>query len=103
MWPGAPALSAQQLLDRIVARVGNTVITQTDVEAALALGVVEVPAGEDRLAAGTRLMVDRHLLLAEVARFPPAEPAAADIDALVARMRATAGDRYDAIVANTGV
>jgi hypothetical protein len=95
--------AAQQLLDRIVARVGATVITQTDVEAALALGIVEPRPGEDRTAAGTRQLIDRQLLLAEVARFPPMEPSAADVDALVARMRTRAGADFAALVKRTGL
>ena len=92
-----------QLLDRVVARVGATVITQTDVEAALALGIVEAVSGEDRLASGTRQMADRQLLLAEVARFPPMEPSAADVDALVARMRSRAGAGFESIMKRTGL
>lgn len=94
---------AQQLLDRIVARVGATVITQTDVDAALALGVVEAAAGADRQDSATLQLVDRHLLLAEVGRFPPLEPPAADVDAVVARMRAHAGAQFSAIVERTGL
>ena len=101
MWLAAAA--GQQLLDRIVARVGATVITHTDVEAAFALGVIDVAPGEDRMGAGTRQLVDRHLLLAEVARFPPAEPAPDEVEALVARMRAHAGDGFAALVKRTGV
>jgi len=94
---------AQQLLDRIVARVGATAITQTDVEAALALGIVESRPGEERLAAGIRQLIDRQLLLAEVARFPPMEPPAADVDAVVARMRTRAGADFAAVVKRTGL
>ena len=94
--------SAQQLLDRIVARVGGVVITQTDVEAALALAIAEPGSGEDRLASGTRQMIDRQLLLAEVARFPPMEPSAADVDALVARMRSRAGGEFESVMKRTG-
>jgi hypothetical protein len=93
----------QQLLDRIVARVGGGVITQTDVEAALAFGVVDAAPGEDRMASGTRALVDRHLLLAEVSRFPPVEPPAAEIDALVARMRTAAGDQLAPLMKRTGL
>jgi hypothetical protein len=100
----APALgSPPQLLDRIVARVGGTVITQTDVEAALALGVVAAAPGEDRLASATRELVDRRLLLTEVGRFPPVEPPAPDVDALVTRMRAHAGDQLASIMKRTGL
>lgn len=93
---------AQQLLDRIVARVGATVITQTDVEAALALGIAAPRPGDDRMAAGTQQLIDRQLLLAEVARFPPLEPPAADVDALVARMRTRAGTDFAAVMKRTG-
>lgn len=97
------AIFAQQLLDRIVARVGGAVITQTDVEAALALGVVDAEQGADRLAAATQALIDRHLLLAEVSRFPPVEPPAADVDAEVARMRLHAGPGLPALVERTGL
>jgi hypothetical protein len=95
-------VSGQQLLDRIVARVGATVITQTDVEGGLVLGIIDAQPGEDRLASGTRQLIDRQLLLAEVARFPPAEPSPADIAALVARMRSRAGSDFDAAMKRTG-
>src|SRR5690606_19182022 len=70
---------------------------------ALALGVVEPGPGADRLAAGTQALVDRHLLLAEVSRFPPVEPPAAEVDALVARMRQHAGPGLPALVERTGL
>ena len=37
-------VEAQQLLDRVVARIGTTAITQTDVDAALAFGIVDTQA-----------------------------------------------------------
>ena len=95
--------SAQQLLDRVVARVGGVAITQTDVEAAIGLGIIDVPAGADRIAAGTKQLVDRQLLLTEVARFPPPEPPAPAIDNLVAKTKAHAGAGYQALVQRTGV
>jgi hypothetical protein len=98
-----PALHAQQLLDRVVARVAGITITQTDVEAALALGVVEAEPGPDRMAAGIRQMIDRRLLLIEVARFPPPEPPEAAIAELAGRMRSRAGASDDALVTRTGV
>ena len=96
-------LDAQQLLDRVVARVGGTAITETDVRAALALGLVEARPGEDPIASGTRQLIDRRLLLAEVARFPPSAPPESEIDALVATMRAHAGNEYEALLRRTGL
>ena len=67
-------LHAQQLLDRVVARVDGAPITLTDVQAALGLGLIQVPAGSDPVDTGTQQMIDRQLELAEVQRFPPPEP-----------------------------
>ena len=99
----APRLEASQLLDSVVARVGGVAITRTDVEAALALGAIEVPAGQDRMAGGTKAMIDRRLLIAEVSRFPPAEPPEAAVRERVAAMKARAGAGYDSLVRRTGL
>jgi hypothetical protein len=98
-----PPLHGQQLLDRVVARVSGVAITQSDVDAALALGVVEAEPGQDPFASGARQLVDRQLLLAEVARCPPPEPSAAQIAEGVARMRARAGASFADVVKRTGV
>ncbi len=92
---------AQQLLDRVVARVGTSPITQTDVEAAVAFGVVEQQDAEGRDA--LKQLIDRRLILAEVERFPPPDPAEASIMELVAKMRATAGANAAAVMKRTGV
>lgn len=89
---------AQQLLDRVVARVGTTAITQTDVEAALAFGVLDPKAGDP-----VKLMIDRRLMLAEVNRFPPPEPDMRAIQALMTTMKATAGPDVSVVMKRTGV
>jgi hypothetical protein len=85
----------QVLLDRIVASVDGVAITQSDLNAAIALGVIAEPT-LDRL-------IERQLVLAEVARFAPPEPAAAAIDTEVAAMTARAGGRLAAVMDATGV
>ena len=97
----APA-EASQLLDRVVARVGPTAITQSDVDAALGLGIVEVPGGQDR-DAGAQQLIDRQLLLTEVSRFPPAEPSETAIAELAGRMMTRAGTGFDALSKRTGI
>jgi len=92
------ALRAQQLLDRVVARVGTTAVTQTDVDAALAFGIVNTQTGEP-----VKQMIDRKLMLAEVEKFRPPEPAEAAIAELVAKMKATAGAQTGAVMKSTGV
>ena len=95
-------LGAQQLLDRVVARVNGQVITLTDVKAAVALGVVEVPAGGGDTVAIERL-IDRQLVLAEVARFAPPEPAAADVARETAALTARVDSRLAALMESTGI
>ena len=92
----------QELLDRIVARVNGEVVTLTDVKAAMALGVVEVPVGAGEAVAMERL-IDRQLALAEVARLAPVEPAAADVARETAVLTARVGARLAAVMASTGV
>lgn len=104
VWLGRlPPLSAQQLLDRVVARVNGTPIMLTDVNAALGLGLVQLAAGEDPQAAATRQLIERQLILAEVARFAPPEPDAAAIEREAAALRARAGARLDMLMQSTGV
>ena len=45
----AGTANAQQLIDRVLARVGPTAVTMTDVRIALELGLVQV-SGDDRQA-----------------------------------------------------
>jgi len=94
--------AAQQLIDRVVARVDGTPITLTDVRAALGLGVVVVPAGSAATDAALQRLIDRQLILAEVQRFPPPEPAAAALDREVARLESTAGAGLPALMEATG-
>jgi hypothetical protein len=76
-----------EIIDRVLAILPGQIITLTDVEAALELGLVEAPAGGERLAAGLSAVIDRVLMLNEVRRVSPPEPSAAAIDARVDRIR----------------
>ena len=96
-------VSAQQLLDRVVARVNNVPITLTDVDAALGLGVATVSGAEDARTAATRQLIERQLILAEVARFAPPEPDAAAIEREMAEMKQRAGARFEALMQSTGL
>jgi len=95
-------LTAQQLLDRVLARVDGIPITLTDVQAAIGLGIIQVGSG-DAIADGTQQMIDRQLELAEVQRFPPPEPAADAITLEAARLKMIAGTRLPALIESTGL
>jgi hypothetical protein len=99
---GAP-IHAQQLIDRVLARVGTGAVTMTDVRAALELGLVEAPPGEDRQAVALRRTIERRLVLDEVARFAPPEPAREAVAKEVAAMKARAGSGFEALVLATGL
>ncbi len=100
-----PSAAIAQLLDRVVARVGGNAITLTDVQAAVALGVVDVGSavGEEAERAAVARTVERRLLLVEVGRFPPADPADAAVASLVTTMKERAGTRYEGLLRSTGL
>jgi hypothetical protein len=92
---------AQQPLDRVLVRIGTTPITLSDVKAAVGLGLVAASSPDDP--AALTQVVDRQLMLMEVTRFPPAEPAAAAIDQQLNAMRKHAGSALPDLLASTGV
>jgi hypothetical protein len=94
---------AQQLIDRVVARVNGSPITLSDVKAATALGIVGDRSAPEPTASPEQQLIDRALMLVEVARFPPPEPAAADIDKQVAAYRERLGDRLPQAMQETGI
>jgi hypothetical protein len=95
-------VSAQQLINRVMARVGGEPITLTDVQAAIGLGVIQ-PMGPDQIVSGTQLMIDRQLMLTEVQRFPPPEPMVAAVTQETARLRMNAGAGLANLKQSTGV
>jgi len=94
----ASEASAQQLLDRVVARVSGSALTLTELQSARGFGLVNAPTEEGALSQ----LIDRQLLLIEVGRFPPPEPAEAAVDVEVAHMRTAAGPRLADLMTTTG-
>jgi hypothetical protein len=76
-----------EVIDRVLAILPGQIITLSDVEAALDLGLVEAPAGAERVAGGLSAVIDRVLMLSEVRRVAPPEPSRAAVDERVARIR----------------
>jgi hypothetical protein len=100
VWLSSP--SAQQLLDRIVARVDGNAITLTDVRAAIALGIAGMSAAVGE-AAATELLIDRQLMLAEVERFAPPEPSPSAVAVEAGVMTARIGGDLGTLTRETGV
>jgi hypothetical protein len=70
--------ASTEVIDRVLAVVSGQILTKSDVDAAAAFGT----------AASLQALIDRVLMLNEVRRVAPAEPAALSVDAELARMRA---------------
>jgi hypothetical protein len=76
-----------EIIDKVLAILPGQIVTLSDLEAALDLGLVEPPPGQDRTSGGLAALVDRILMLNEVRRVVPPEPSAAAIDERMALMR----------------
>jgi hypothetical protein len=99
----APRLAAVEVIDRILAVVNGAPITHSDLVGAVRLGFVRPQGTADQTTAVLDRLIERGLMLAEVDRYAPPEPAAADIDAKVADTRARAGEQFDPVLLQTGM
>jgi hypothetical protein len=94
-------VSAQQLLDRVLARIGTEAITQTDVQSLIEFGLIDEKS--PTVPAAVRHAVERQLELREVARFPQSEPPPAAVDEQLASMKARVGSRLDEVMRANGL
>jgi hypothetical protein len=94
-----------EVIDRVLAVVGGRPIMLSDVTAALDLGFVEAPETGDRIRVVLAKLIDRELQLAEVDRYAPAEPSAADIDREMQNIqsRFASVDVLEAVLARSGL
>ena len=81
-WMIAALLLVQpgEIIDRVLAIVSGDVITLSDVVAAQELGFVAPAAGGDPTREVLTALIERALVLAEVERYAPPEPAPVEID-----------------------
>ena len=78
-------------------------VTMSDVRTARELGLIEMNPGEDAEAVALERTIERQLVLDEVARFSPPEPADSAVTEEVVAMKQRAGSRLDALVVATGL
>ena len=76
--------TAGTLIERTLAIVGGQAVTLSEAETARALGLIEVADDPDVVGAVAAKLVDRLLVLREVQRYVPPEPALTEIDARLA-------------------
>jgi hypothetical protein len=98
-------VSAQEVIDRVLAVAGGDVITLSDVRASIELGRVTTGSTADPVRAGLTLLIDRALILDEVDRFAPPEPSSEAVDAAVAEAAARVGSpaMFDQVLARYGL
>jgi peptidyl-prolyl cis-trans isomerase SurA len=84
-----PTAARAELIDRVLAVVNGSVITQSDVTAALEFGLVQVPSakGTDPIRAALDQLIRRELILSEVNRFAITEPDAEVVKKRIADIR----------------
>jgi len=82
------AIASAEVVDRVLAVVAGQLIMLSDVTAVRALGIIGPSPGADPVGSVLSRLIDRELMLAEVDRYAPPEPDAADIDREVAGVRA---------------
>ena len=94
-----------ETIDRVLALVGGEVITLSDVTAASELGLVTIGNATDPTGFVLLRLIDRRLVLIEVDRYAPPEPAAEAVDREAQRVRATfsSGLAYEATLARSGI
>jgi hypothetical protein len=89
---GLAVAARAAFIDRLAAVVSGQIITLSDVNAARLLALVPAPAaGTDPVAGFIDRLIERDLMLAEVNRYEPPEPAAEEIDRRVAEITQRAG------------
>ena len=94
-----------EVIDRVLAIAAGDIITLTDVNAARTFRLVPVDGGADGMREILSRLIERSLILAEVERYAPPEPAADAIDRELERVRARfqkPGD-FDAALARSGI
>ena len=87
----APALARPDVIDRVLAIVQDHLITLSDVRASMALGLVRPAEGADPLESALERWIDRVLMLEEVERYAPREPAPGEVTAALDALMARAG------------
>lgn len=94
-----------EVIDRVLAVVAGQPITLSDVVGARDLGLQSAEGGADPLRAILSKLIDRELMLAEVERYGPPEPAAEAIDREVARIRSRfpSAEAFVAAAARSGI
>ena len=101
-WASTAQAQPGELVERTLAIVGGQVITLSDVNAAIALGLIDGVTDRSTVTANTGRLIDRLLILREVQRYAPPDPADLAIDARIDEVRAKLGAGLPRALEQTG-
>src|SRR5438552_3692821 len=92
-------------IERVLAVVGGQIITLSDVAAARDLRLETTDGAPDPVRAVLSKLIDRELILAEVERYAPPEPAAAAVENELAKVRArfATAEEIEAVLSRSGI
>jgi hypothetical protein len=98
-------LARAEIIDRILAVVDDVVITQSDVLGAVRLGLVHPQIASVGLSAVLDRLIERRLILTEVDRYAPPEPADTEIDRRLVEVLAAAvsPSELETALSHTGI
>jgi len=97
-------LLAADVIDRVMAVVNQQPILLSDLNAALLFQFVPRPEGGDPLASTLDRLIERTLILEEVERYQPPEPAPDEIDKRIEAIRQPLGaDGFQKALASVGM
>ena len=101
----AAAPARAETIDRVLAVVSGQLITLTDVTAARDLGFRTADGAADPVRAILTRLIEREILVSEVDRYAPPEPAADAVDREVDRVRArfASPSAFDAALTRSGI
>jgi hypothetical protein len=102
---GSFCILAAETIDRVLAVVAGQIITLSDVTAARALGLQSSGNATDPVRVVLSKLMDRELVLAEVERYAPPEPAADALDREIDGIRARfpSAEAFTAALAQSGL
>jgi hypothetical protein len=100
---GGAMHASADIIDRVLAVADGALITQSDALGAMRLGLVTVPKEGESLPAVLDALIERRLILAEVDRYAPPDPAGADVERALEAVRTRVGSAaLDAALLETG-
>jgi hypothetical protein len=105
MVAGAGSLPRAQIVDRILAVVDNSIVTQSDVAAAVRLKSFDLAGAVDPVGAALERLIERRLMLAEVDRYAPPPPSEADISLRLEQVKLSfpSAEAYRSALTEVGV